>query len=307
MTALATRSPHVPGPPEVFPGRPDAVIDLQTDAGVALVGGQWTYADARIAEIDFVAVGEDLGPGDAPTRTYDVRSDEPRDIAPADTLRRLGSGRVSFNWYRIAVTVPDQVGDLDPTGRTLVFEVVVDDYAEVWVDGRLPVALGDRGGQVVAGFNAPNRVVLTTDARPGQRFELAVFGINGPISASPRNYIWMRSATLELHSPAGPAAAVERVAGGFEFTEGPAWTPDGALLFSSPNTNAIYRLDPRTRAVTLFRPKSGYAGVDIGRYHQPGSNGLAFDPGGRLTICQHGHRRVLRVNPHGDTTVLAGR
>jgi gluconolactonase len=40
---------------------------------------------------------------------------------------------------------------------------------------------------------------------------------------------------------------------------------------------------------------------------QPGSNGLAFSPDGLLTICQHGNRRVLRVNPHGDTTVLADR
>src|SRR5207249_10504233 len=60
-------------------------------------------------------------------------------------------------------------------------------------------------------------------------------------------------------------------------------------------------------AVTVFRPKSGYTGVDVGRYHQPGSNGLTFDPQGRLTICQHGNRRVVRVNPHGDVTVLADR
>jgi gluconolactonase len=211
-----------------------------------------------------------------------------------------------------------------------VFEVVVDDYAEVWVNGELPLALGDAGGQVVAGFNAPNRVVLTRDARPGERFLIAVFGINGPISASPRNYIWMRTATLDFHAPDRAAAAepahievrrldprldavvgehgvAERVAGDFEFTEGPLWSPDGALLFSSPNTNVIYRLDPEAGRVTVFRSKSGYAGVDIGRYVQPGSNGLAFSPDGLLTICQHGNRRVLRVNPHGDTTVLADR
>src|SRR5439155_13306483 len=91
---------------------------------------------------------------------------------------------------------------------------------------------------------------------------------------------------------------LERVAGGFEFTEGPVWAPDGALLFSSPNTNAIYRLDPEAGRVSLFRSKSGYAGVDIGRYHQPGSNGLTFSPDGMLTICQHGNRPVIRVNPH---------
>ena len=55
-----------PGPSELLPGCPDAVIDLQTDAGVELVGGQWRYSDARVSEIDFVEVGhpdDPLGPG----------------------------------------------------------------------------------------------------------------------------------------------------------------------------------------------------------------------------------------------------
>ncbi len=59
--------------------------------------------------------------------------------------------------------------------------------------------------------------------------------------------------------------------------------------------------------VSVFRSHSGYTGVDIGRYHQPGSNGLTFDPQGRLTVCQHGNRRVIRVEPHGNVTVLADR
>ena len=45
---------------------------------------------------------------------------------------------------------------------------------------------------------------------------------------------------------------LERVAGGFEFTEGPVWSGDGALLFSSPNTNVIYRWHPSGR-VSVFR------------------------------------------------------
>jgi len=84
------------------------------------------------------------------------------------------------------------------------------------------------------------------------------------------------------------------------------WTRDGALLFSSPNTNTIYRWAP-AGTVTVYRSKSGYTGADIGRYAQPGSNGLTFDPDGRLTICQHGNRRVIRVEPHGNITVLADR
>ena len=331
---------RIPGPPELLPGCPDAVVDLQTGSGAALVGGEWRYSDARVEEIEFVEVGHPddlLGPGIVPNRTYDVipRAESAdyddsdwRVLAPPDTQLRLSQGRICFNWYRIAVTIPEHVGEFDPTGASVVFEVVIDDHAEVWVNGELPHALGDVGGPVIGGFNAPNRVLLTEDARPGQRFQIAVFGINGPLSTSPHNYIWMRTATLDLYAPqraraGAPAelqvdrtdarldavlpgeAQLERIAGGFDFTEGPVWSPEGALLFSSPNTNAIYRWSPEGR-VTVFRSKSGYAGMDIGRYHQPGSNGLTFDPGeGRLTVCQHANRRVIRVEPHGNITVLA--
>ena len=339
-TQTLTRATRLPGPPELLPGRPDAIIDLQTDEGAALVGGQWRYSDATVEEIDFVELGstaDPLGPGAVPNRTYDVLPhaegadydvSDWRTLAPEETMLRLANGRVCFNWYRIDVTIPERVGDLDPTGSSVVFEVAIDDYAEVWVNSKLPHALGDTGGSVVGGFNAPNRVLLAQDAKPGDTFQIAVFGINGPISASPHNYIWMRTATLDFYASERAAvgqeaelevertdprldaivpadAKLEKVAGGFEFTEGPVWTRDGALLFSSPNTNAIYRWTP-AGAVTVFRSKSGYTGLDIGRYHQPGSNGLTFEPqNGLLTMCQHGNRRIVRVNPHGDTTVLA--
>jgi gluconolactonase len=323
-----------PGPPELLPQRPDAIIDLQTDEGAALVGAQWRYSDASVAEVDFVGVGADLGPSGAPNRTYEVLPHAEaadfddsawRLLAPADTTLRLSTGRVCFNWYRVTCTLPTRAGETPVEGATVVFETAIDDYAEVWVNGVLARTLGDDGGCVVAGFNAPNRVVLTTAAVPGETYTIAVFGINGPISAAPANYIWMRTATLDVYRAGSvvaepvpldidrrdarldalvPSTAVaERVATGFEFTEGPVWR-DGGLLFSSPNTNCIYRWAPPGR-VTVFRPKSGYTGVDVGRYHQPGSNGLTFDPAGRLVLCQHGNRRVLRVNPHGDTTVLA--
>jgi gluconolactonase len=319
----------------VLSGRPDAVVDLRTEEGAALVGARWRYADATVTPVDFVEVGSDLGPSGPPNRTLDLAPHAEaadyddrgwRVLEPSELELRLGPGRVCFNWYRTAVTIPERVGDLDPTGATVVFEIVIDDYAEVWVDGVLPHTLGDVGGPVAAGFNAPNRVVLTRDARPGETFSIAVFGINGPISADPRNYIWVRTATLDFYSPdhavaaepaplvverrdgrldavVPPATDPERIATGFVFTEGPVWR-DGALLFSSPDVNTIYRWTP-AGTVTVFRPKSGYSGVDIGRYHQPGSNGLTFDPDGRLAICQHGNRRVVRVNPHGDVTVLA--
>ncbi len=154
---------RIPGPPELLPGCPDAVIDLQTDAGVALVDGHWRYADARVEEIEFVEVGhpdDPLGPGLVPNRTYDVvphaeagdyDDSEWRVLEPAETQLRLSQGRVCFNWYRIEITIPQRVGDFDPTGASVVFEVTIDDYAEVWVDGELPTRSATAAGRWSAG------------------------------------------------------------------------------------------------------------------------------------------------------------
>jgi gluconolactonase len=328
---------RIPGPPELLSGRPDAIVDLRTAEGAAMVGAAWRYCDASVEKVDFSHVGSDLGPSGAPNRTYDIAPHAEaadfddsswRRLEPHELELRLGNGLTCFNWYRTTVTIPKRVGDIDTTGTTVVFEIVIDDYAEVWVDGMLTKSIGDTGGQVAAGFNAPNRVVLTQNAHPGQTFALAVFGINGPISAMPANYIWVRQASLDFYTAERAAVGetapmnivqrdhrldaivprdtvLQRIATGFEFTEGPLWN-DGGLLFSSPDVNTIYRWSP-LGTVTVFRTKSGYAGTDINRYRQPGSNGLTLDPEGHLVMCQHGNRRIIRVNPHGDTAVLADR
>jgi gluconolactonase len=59
--------------------------------------------------------------------------------------------------------------------------------------------------------------------------------------------------------------------------------------------------------VSVFRTKSGYAGVDVAEYGQPGSNGITLDREGRVTINEHGNRRVVRVEKNGVVTVLADR
>jgi hypothetical protein len=198
----------------------------------------------------------------------------------------MRDSKVEFEVCSVYDLSPERVGTFDVHGSTVVFEVVVDDYAEVWVNGELPHTLGDSGGHVAAGFNAPNRVVLTRDARPGATYTIAVFGINGPISASPRNYIWVRTATLDFYAPAAEQEGpVERLATGFDGIDAVLPSPDGSVLFASGGT--IYRW--YEGAVTVFRPKSD-------------AIGLAWSEEGLLVITQPG--RVLRVNPHGDTTVL---
>ncbi len=327
----------------VFEQRPDAVIDLMTEEGIRLVKGQWRYSDTKIVEVAHRSPGPDLGPSGGPNRTYDIQphagaadfDDSAWEaIPPAGLETRRSTGRLCFNWYRIALTIPDRIGAYDPTGSTAVFEVVIDDYAEVWVNGRLPLVLGQAGGHLVKGFNAPNRVIVAKDVKPGQRIQLAVLGANGPLSNPPGNFIWVRSATLDFYRASRfdqarqvggsivsvdasldaivtPSAKLEKVAEGFTFTEGPVWVSatdksEGYLLFSDPNDNLIYRLTTEGE-VSVFRAKSGYTGGDIGEYHQPGSNGLTLDKQGRLTINHHGNRRVIRVEPRGNITVLADR
>jgi gluconolactonase len=317
---------------------PAAVVDLRTAEGAALVQARWRYSDVKVIETDHHAAGPDLRASGPANRTNDISPHAEaagfddgawETIQPEALETRRSNGRLAFNWYRTKITLPRTVGGFEVAGATVVFELVVDDYAEIWVDGKLPLVLGQTGGQLIKGFNAPNRVVLTRDARPGQEIQLAVFGINGPISRPPENFIWIRSAVLDFYRPGqvgasavmparvvrlDPAldrilprgATIEKLAGGFQFIEGPVWHPDGYLLFSDPNANTIYRWTPEG-SVSVFRTHSGYTGADIGEYHQPGSNGLTLDRNGLLTINEHGNRRVTRLERTGQITVLADR
>ena len=102
-------------------------------------------------------------------------------------------------------------------------------------------------------------------------------------------------------------AVLETVIENQDWTEGPLWDRRSAtLLFSDVPRNAIYRWSASTGAVRFLFP-SGYTGSARFTGPEPGSNGLAFDPQGRLVICQHGDRRVVRREPDGTFTTLAGR
>ena len=79
--------------------------------------------------------------------------DSPWEIVPGGALQqRRTAGGAAFAWYRLSFTMPARVGAFDTAGATVAFEIVVDDYAEVWVDGQLPRRLGLPGGALVAGL-----------------------------------------------------------------------------------------------------------------------------------------------------------
>jgi gluconolactonase len=101
-------------------------------------------------------------------------------------------------------------------------------------------------------------------------------------------------------------ARFEVVADGFGWSEGPLWLPaEEALVLSDVPANVSYRWSEKGGLHPFLAP-SGYSGPVDGKPHQ-GSNGMALDPAGRVLVCQHGDRRVVRRDNSGALTVLADR
>ncbi|WP_200269318.1 SMP-30/gluconolactonase/LRE family protein [Luteolibacter pohnpeiensis] len=101
-------------------------------------------------------------------------------------------------------------------------------------------------------------------------------------------------------------AAIEVLATGFKWAEGPVWDEkSGELLFSDIPNNVIHAWNPETGLRDFMKP-SGYTGIaDYGR--EPGSNGLTFDAAGRLLCAEHGDRRISALTPNGGKITLADR
>jgi gluconolactonase len=342
---VALLSPQIYADESTGAASPAATVDLATRDGIALVKGAWRFSDVELQSVQHRAPNANGQPTGAAISTWDIQphagfkefDDSNWSVIDPLTLnQRRGHGRVSFAWYRINVTIPERVNDFDTRGASVAFETSIDDYAEVWVDGELPRATAQSGGSVINGWNGANRLIVGRNVKPGQKIQIAVFGINGPLSDPPANFIWMRLAKLSFYAAvAGDAepfavppqevnvrvarlddaingivpanAKIFKLAEGFQFTEGPVWTRDGKLLFSDPNANRIYSYAASAAALSVFKERSGYEGGDIAEYTQPGSNGITLDKQDRLTFNQHGNRRVVRVEADGRLTVLAER
>ena len=308
-------SPPLGGLPQVTTDLPAAVVDLRTADGDGPGQGALALQRRPGGRLD---QANDIAPH-AQAADFDDSAWEA--IEPAALETRRSRGRLAFNWYRTGSRCRRR-WRIRRAGSTVVLELVVDDYAEIWVDGKLPLVLGQTGGQVIKGFNAPNRVVLTNDARPGQQIQLAIFGINGPVSQSAGQFhldpvgdarllrngtrrrrrvgsgevVRARSATRP-HRSAGSAAGEAR--GRIPVHRGAGVAPRRLPAVQRSQREHHLSLVSRGRC-RVFRSKSGYTGFDIGRYHQPGSNGLTLDPKGRLTINEHGNRRVTRLERNGE-------
>jgi gluconolactonase len=101
-----------------------------------------------------------------------------------------------------------------------------------------------------------------------------------------------------------PGAKIEKLADGFDWSEGPIWDKKGKfLLFSDVPMNTVFLWKEGLTRPEVFLKPSGYTGT-IPRGGEPGSNGLTRDAEGRLILCQHGDRRISRLEPDGKFKTL---
>ncbi len=101
-------------------------------------------------------------------------------------------------------------------------------------------------------------------------------------------------------------AKIEILAKGLDWSEGPVWsTRDNCLYFSDVPQNVVYRWKEGQGVAPYLKP-SGYTGTTP-RGGEPGSNGLTIDNDGRLVLCQHGDRRVARLEKDGTFATLVDR
>jgi hypothetical protein len=182
---------------------PAHLVDLMTNAGSAVFGARWKAMEAKIVECPALS---DAMPEFK--TTYDIEpyagesGFDDRDwpvIAATELGARRGGGMVSFFWYRTKLTIPASAAGFAIAGAMTVLRVNVDDYAEIWINGEMPRTAGRPSPFTIQGFNMPHRLVLSAAVAPGEEFAVAVFAINGPISAAPANFLWFREAKIEFY------------------------------------------------------------------------------------------------------------
>ena len=208
LVALTIATPAVaqpaPAPLPVMPPSlpPTHVVNLMTNEGAAAFGAQWLVTDVKIVEVP-AAINKErykttyqIEPRAMATEFDDSKWEQ---VQAKDLGVRRSAGLTAFMWFRALLTIPARIGNVDLSKPVqAVFNVLVDDYGEVWVNGEMPRRSGYPSPATIQGLNMPNRVVLGREVKAGDKFQLAVFAVNGPLSA-PNGSIWFRSAAVEFY------------------------------------------------------------------------------------------------------------
>lgn len=107
-----------------------------------------------------------------------------------------------------------------------------------------------------------------------------------------------------------PEAPIEILAKGFWWSEGPVWVEAlQAVLFSDVPANKIFKWSEKD-SISIYLESAGHSGSE-NKNSDRGSNGLMLDLENQLLLCQHGDRRIARMNadlqdPQAQFTSIAG-
>jgi hypothetical protein len=175
-----------------------AKLNLLTKTGVEAVKGEWRR---HRVEVHTGPKKNEIAP-----KAHGKFDDSKWQVVSPDVLKKWDKewepGKFSIAWYRIQITVPDKIDGKDVAGKALWFKTTVDDYGEVWVNGKIDLAFGKGGAGAISGFNYPNLVKLTDSAKPGETIQIAVLAINSPWGNPPNNGIFFRNADLLVYDAA---------------------------------------------------------------------------------------------------------
>jgi gluconolactonase len=116
--------------------------------------------------------------------------------------------------------------------------------------------------------------------------------------AEDRDFPFIQKVDTDLDDIIAPDTKVDIISKGYDWTEGPLWVDGVGLLFSDIPPNKVYKWT-KVDSTELFLTPSGYTGEEP-RGGEKGSNGLLLDADGNLVLCQHGDRRIARMQSDLD-------
>jgi hypothetical protein len=168
---------------------PRIALDLNKEEDRQKVKGQWRIGPGLVpGEPNEGLVARILN---SPARLPDY-DDSKWELC--SNIRESISIGFTFAWYRITVVIPTEIDGVKLGDSRVLFETNVDNYGEVWIDGKI-----DRATGAIVGINAQQRVEILNKAVPGSKHVIACLVANGPL-AEPRGGIFMRYATLAFES-----------------------------------------------------------------------------------------------------------
>lgn len=162
-----------------------ASLDLQNPDHLEAVNGVWRFAQGLVPGEPNEGLVSQLDGSPARLPDYDDTKWE-----AVEDLNTWVSHGFTFAWYRIRVTIPATVDGHSIAGARCLFETCIDDYGEIWIDGKCDLRSGS-----VQGFNAPQRVEVASSVEPGSEHTIALLAVNGPLAA-PGGAVFVRYATL---------------------------------------------------------------------------------------------------------------